>query len=306
MRKPIVVLGPQRPTPNLGRALDRLGARGPVALITAGWRHDEEDISPLVRDVARPTRHLPLYAWFEEVTHRHPDESARYRQRTRRVRAWKRGYRIRLHAAMAALVELDELALADPELYQSSLQAALAQIIALDAEVPATLLSLRATEPPWTRAPILGYRERVAEAFRTCDTVALAGGQVATLLNRLRFFGVGPLLREFWERGGNLVAWSAGAMVLTERVMLFYDHPPDGPGHPEVLDAGLGLIRDLTLFPAAAQRLDLDDARRRWRLLARLQGGRALGLANGDALQVDGALELLEGAVLDLAEGATQ
>lgn len=303
MRKPIVVLGPQRPAPNLGRALDRVGAKGPVALITAGWRHDEDDIEALARGVGRPTEHLPLYAWFEEVAQQHPEEARRYRDRTRRVRAWKKGYRIRLHASMQALVTLDELATADPELYQASLQAALGQIIALDAEVPATLAALRTSEPPWSREPVLSYRKRVEELFQRCDTVALAGGQVATLLNRLRFFGVGPLLRDFWERGGNLVAWSAGAMVLTERVMLFYDHPPDGPGHPEVLDAGLGLIRGLTLFPGAAQRLDLEDTRRRWRLIARLGGHRALGLANGDALQVGDEVELLEGSVLDLAQG---
>ena len=220
------------------------------------------------------------------------------------MRAWKKAYRIRLHAHMEALVRLDELAHGDPDLFSGPLRSALAQVIALDDEVPSTLASLRASEPPWSREPVLGYRQRVAEALERCDTVAIAGGQVATLLNRLRFFGLGSLLEDFWERGGNLVAWSAGAMVLTERVLLFYDHPPEGPGHPEVLDAGLGLIRGVTFFPGAAQRLDL-DARRRWRLIARLGRSRALGLANGDALRIDQDLELLEGSVLDLAEGVS-
>ena len=31
-----------------------------------------------------------------------------------------------------------------------------------------------------------------------------------------------------------VIAWSAGAMALTDRIVLFHDRSPQGPGHPEV------------------------------------------------------------------------
>jgi hypothetical protein len=77
------------------------------------------------------------------------------------------------------------------------------------------------------------------------------------LLNRLRLLGLEPLLRT-----RPVFAWSAGAMALGERVVLFHDTPPQGPGHPEVLDAGLGLFRGLTPLPHGDVRLRLEERNR--------------------------------------------
>jgi hypothetical protein len=55
------------------------------------------------------------------------------------------------------------------------------------------------------------------------------------------------------------VAWSAGAMVLTERVVLFHDDPPHGEPAAELLDAGLGLVRDIVALPDARRRLAMSD-----------------------------------------------
>jgi len=87
--------------------------------------------------------------------------------------------------------------------------------------------------------------------------VCIAGGHVAVLLNRLRLFDVQRLLR-----GKPVVAWSAGAMCLTERVVLFHDHPPQGAGNAEVFEAGLGLLRQTVLLPDARARLALQDPTR--------------------------------------------
>ena len=60
-----------------------------------------------------------------------------------------------------------------------------------------------------------------------------------------------------------VVAWSAGAMVLTERVVLFHDDPPHGAGIAEVLDVGLGLVpRRGRAARTRAAGSRLDDARR--------------------------------------------
>ena len=62
----------------------------------------------------------------------------------------------------------------------------------------------------------------------------IAGGHVASLLNRLKLFDVLGL-----AAGKPIFAWSAGAMVLTDRIVLFHDYPPYGSDIAQVLDAGL-------------------------------------------------------------------
>ena len=84
--------------------------------------------------------------------------------------------------------------------------------------------------------------------------MAIAGGHVAVLLNRMRLFDLAPLLA-----GKLVVAWSAGAMAVSERIVLFHDSPPQGPGNPEVFDAGLGLCTGVLPLPHADRRLRLED-----------------------------------------------
>ena len=73
-------------------------------------------------------------------------------------------------------------------------------------------------------------------------------------------------------------------MALSERVVLFYDDPPEGANEPEILDRGLGLLRDHTLFPNARRRLRVAD-KDRLRLLG-VRFGTCLGLENGAHLSV--------------------
>ena len=56
-----------------------------------------------------------------------------------------------------------------------------------------------------------------------------------------------------------VVAWSAGAMELTERVVLFHDREAQGASLTEVFDAGVGMIAGLVLLPHARRRLLTDD-----------------------------------------------
>src|SRR5437764_598914 len=76
-----------------------------------------------------------------------------------------------------------------------------------------------------------------AALIRRTSALAIAGGHVAVLLNRLRLFGILAL-----AEGRTIIAWSAGAMAVSDRIVLFHDSPPQGPGNPEVLGAGLGLF----------------------------------------------------------------
>ena len=53
-----------------------------------------------------------------------------------------------------------------------------------------------------------------------------------------------PILRR-----SPVIAWSAGAMALADRIVLFHDRSPHGPGHPEVYGSGLSVVRDVVLLP---------------------------------------------------------
>jgi peptidase E len=155
-------------------------------------------------------------------------------------------------------------------------------------------------------------RERAVEALSQARAIVLTGGHVAVLLNRLQFFGVDRILQELVAGGKPTVAWSAGAMVLTDRIVLFYDDPPDGPSYPELLDRGFGLVSNVVVLPHARQRLRLDDRVRVSSLASRFAPATCLGLENGAWLTRVGdrwknrgapgsALELRpDGSVLDL------
>jgi hypothetical protein len=115
----------------------------------------------------------------------------------------------------------------------------------------------------------------------------VAGGHVGVLADVLHLFNVAAALN-----GGSLViAWSAGAMALTDRIVLFHDRAPQGPGHPEVYGSGLSLLRDVVLLPHARARLLLDDAPRMAVFARRFAPARCVPLEAGTRIDVpaDGA-----------------
>ena len=95
----IHILGPQSPKPNLIEVVNHTVPDGPLAVINAGWRHDEDDLHALARDLQRPLLHLPLYRWFDELGQREPELSGLHRQRQKAIKAYKKVYRIQLKAA---------------------------------------------------------------------------------------------------------------------------------------------------------------------------------------------------------------
>src|SRR4029079_8073819 len=60
------------------------------------------------------------------------------------------------------------------------------------------------------------------------------------------------------RRGTQLVAMSAGAMVLCERVIVYDDHA-ETPRDFQLYDLGLALVRDIQLFPHCTERIQTDD-----------------------------------------------
>jgi cyanophycinase-like exopeptidase len=116
--------------------------------------------------------------------------------------------------------------------------------------------------------------------------LVIAGGHVGVLAEVLHLFNVAAALN-----GAPVIAWSAGAMALTDRIVLFHDRAPQGPGHPEVYGSGLSLLRDVVLLPHARARLRLPDTPRMAVLARRFAPARCVPLEAGTRIDVpaDGA-----------------
>ena len=84
---------------------------------------------------------------------------------------------------------------------------------------------------------IAEHRAEVGALLSDVAALVITGGHVGVLADVLHLFNVAASLRS------PVIAWSAGAMALTDRIVLFYDRAPQGPGHPEVFGSGLGVLR---------------------------------------------------------------
>jgi hypothetical protein len=277
------VLGPQHLSPNLRLGLTGLGIRGPLVSITAGWQEREGEIDELRAHVELPVRDLGLYARAEQVYADDPELAAAARERQERLQELQDLYRLRLAALMGALAELGTRSAASRAVRHAR-RAALGDVRRLDRQH----LAATATEHdrfarrwrPAERPGLAAHARTLAHAITGADAVVVAGGHVAVLLNRLRLFGLGELLRQ-----RPLVAWSAGAMALSERVVLFHDRPPQGAAHAEVLEPGLGLIRGIVALPHAHARLALDEPARVAEFARRFAPARCLALEHGSLVR---------------------
>jgi peptidase E len=136
---------------------------------------------------------------------------------------------------------------------------------------------------PLERPVVARHRGQLEELLESCTAFAVAGGHVAVLLNRLRLFGIAPLVR-----GRPVFAWSAGAMVLGERVVLFHDDPPQGRGDAEVLESGLGLYSGVLPLPHARHRLRLGETTRVGLFAQRFAEQQCVAMDEGAELAWDG------------------
>jgi hypothetical protein len=281
----VTLLGPQVRDPNLGEMLRKLALPGPYVAITAGWQEREGEIDELRQHVGSAVQDLQLYARTEEVFAQDAQLRVAHRQRQARLHEMQEIYRLRLgHAQRAA----DELLArdGDPAVMRPARRQAIAVLRRLDL---AHLHAIRRVHAEfataWTPLERPAVQAAVTEVRRHIEAagaVFIAGGHVAVLLNRLRLLGGEKLLR-----GKPVVAWSAGAMVACEGVVLFHDHPPQGASDPEVLDAGLGLVRNVLVFPHAQTRLRLHDSTRVALMARRFAPAQCLTLDAGSCLHFD-------------------
>lgn len=282
----VVLLGPQRPVPDVGVVVAGLGEPGPVALVTAGWQEWEED-DALVRDTLGPGAfNLRLYGRAEAVWREDPELAQGHRRLQDDVRLLRRAYNVRLARAMDAWIELLGLP-GSAEVLDGERERALAAVRELDRQHADRVGDLRESfyrrYDPILRASVGRQRDEVRRALEHVRVVVVVGGHVPALLNRLRLFGVDQLLE-----GKVVVACSGGAMALAHQVVLFHDSPPWGPGHAEMGEVGLGLFPGVVALPHGSARLRLDDPGRVSRMARRFAPDVCVVLDPGARLDWDG------------------
>lgn len=257
MHRSLTLLGPQRHRPTLASVFDELGLDGPIAAVTAGWQEREAEVEEMRTHLGRPVVNLLLHFRGEQLFAADPRFAAAYRARQERLRRLQELYRLRLDPTVGAARKLFQRR-GDPELLVPERRSAVAAVRALDSHHLRRIRRLhREFEErfePHRRPSLDRHRHELRRLLEGTAGLAIAGGHVAVLLNRLRLFGVLELAPEL-----PVVAWSAGAMALAEKVVLFHDSPPQGAGNAEVLEAGLGLFDDVLPLPHASKRLRLAD-----------------------------------------------
>jgi hypothetical protein len=262
----VVLLGAQRFDPTLVEAITELGVKGKIATITCGWQEREDDDEDLREHLEGRGVNLGLHARGEDVFRKDKELEAAHRERQTALRHRQDFYRIRLEHALAAQHVIDQRA-APVDILEDEARTSIDAIRNIDAlHLEGCTRERRefdAAFRPDERPAVAQHRAEIAAIVKDCEAIAIAGGHVASLLNRLRLFGIGEL-----ARGKTVFAWCAGAMAVSERVVLFHDSPPQGPGAAEVLDAGLGFVGDVVVLPQPEFRLKLGD-RPRLKVLAR-------------------------------------
>jgi len=286
----VILLGPQRrPTVDAVARYHTLGVSGPVAVVTAGWQEREPDDAELIRLLGGRAVNLALYRRWLDVQDRDPGYFAAERLLAETLAELQDLYLLRLDYALRAVYALQRRS---GGFAAEALDVAMAAVRELDAahlrRVNGARLEFIQRWPPHDRPVIAEHRAEVSALLAGASAVVIAGGHVGVLAGVLHLFNVGAALPS--TAGGPLVAaWSAGAMALTDRIVLFHDRAPQGPGHPEVYASGLSVVRDAVLLPHARARLLLDDAPRMAVFARRFGPARCILLESGTRIEIGGA-----------------
>ncbi|MGY1702151.1 hypothetical protein [Geodermatophilus sp. SYSU D00766] len=278
MAPSITLLGPQR-RPTLDRVLSSLGVTGPVAVVNAGWQERESDDAEILALAGERATNLRLFTRWVDVLRADPEYAEAEREHRQFLDELRQLYLIRLDHALQA--EAAVTARTDGHAHTLAMAAtdALEAVRLLDATHLARVQELHDTfYGTWeleSRGPIAGHRAEVRDLLSTAECLVVAGGHVGELVRLVHLFHLAPHLPP------TVVAWSAGAMALTDRVVLFHDRAAQGASPTEVFDAGIGVIPGLVLLPHARRRLLTDDVLRMSALARRFAPAPCLVLDDG-------------------------
>ncbi len=290
-------MGTQRPNVPLAPEIAGLHREGPIAAITCGLREREDEDDGLRELFDAELINLQLRRRKQEVFDHDPELAEATHRRQRLLRHKQDFYRIRLQHELAAHRIIQSRS-APRDVREEEEAASLAALQRLDEYHIECCREIHARFEdelkPGQRDPVARHRDEIRSILERCSSVAISGGHVATIYNRLLFFGLADALHDHV-----LFAWSAGAMAVSDRIVLYHDDPPQGSGAAEILSEGLGLIPGLVVLPEPEKRLSADRkrvevfaSRFRPRRSFALTAGSALTWQDGQVTRTSGIFEL--------------
>ena len=287
-----VLLGPQRFRMTAGTVARGVAPEGTVATVTAGWRDREKDDAELDQVLGGRSRNLHLFTRLGHVVRHDRTFASAASAYNRAVDEASELYTLRLQHSLDAVYAISRRGSrsARGDLVDSSLRAGLQSVRDIDAWFLWVLAELegelRADGGVDTSDVIAQHRTEIAEILSGASLLAIAGGHVAYLSRCLRLFAVEP------PSHLPVMGWSAGAMVLTDLIVLYNDRGPEGVRPSEVWDRGLGRVHGVVAMPHARRRLQLDDTDRNTVLAHRYAPARVVLLDDGGKVVIgdDGAL----------------
>ncbi|MGN6795585.1 MAG: hypothetical protein ACTHJW_24605 [Streptosporangiaceae bacterium] len=279
----MTLLGPQR-RPTVDAVAASLPPDQTVATISAGWQERENDDAELSRLLGSRDVNLQLHWRWRDVQERDQDFAATEHRLAEVLEELQALYLLRLDQELRAVYAIQRRAGAD-RLRAEVLAESIGTVQDLDASHLRRVDEVRGEFyqrlRPHNRPVIASHRAEVARLLGDCSALVVTGGHVGVLADVLHLFNVAAALRS------PVIAWSAGAMALTERIVLFHDRSAHGPGHPEVYGSGLSLLRGIVPLPHARARLLLDDRPRMAVFARRLVPAQCVLLEAGSRIDID-------------------
>ena len=271
--------------------LSSLGVDGPVAVVNAGWQERESDDAEILSLAGEQAVNLRLFARWMDALRADPEYAAAEREHRQVLDELRQLYLIRLDHALQAESAVSARTDGRPHTLAMASADALEAVQLLDATHLARVGAAArrtSTGPGGWRSGARSPRTaaRCVSLLSTAQCLVVAGGHVGELIRVLHLFHVSPHLPP------RVVAWSAGAMALTPRVVLFHDRAAQGASLTEVFDAGIGVVPGLVLLPHARRRLLTDDVLRMSGLARRFAPDSCLVMDDGVRVDLgpDGAL----------------
>ncbi|MGH8892154.1 MAG: hypothetical protein ACRDWY_02430 [Actinomycetes bacterium] len=288
----VTVLGPQR-RPTLDQVVRALDVTGQIVTVTAGWQERERDDAELQALLGGRGVNLGLYARWLDVLERDREYATAEAEHRAVLDELQQLYIGQLDHALRAMYTVLQRAGGRPRTTEAATVDALAVVRLVDrnhhARVRAAHQAFYGAWRPEERPVVAEHRDEVRQVLAPTAGLVVAGGHVGVLVRVLHLFHVAPVIP------ATVVAWSAGAMALTDTVVLFHDLAPQRPAHAEIYDDGLGLIGGVVLLPHARRRLRVDDRTRMSVLARRFAPARCVVLDDGVRHDLTSGGELPQG-----------
>ncbi len=294
----ITLMGP-RPRPHLQQALRDLDPEALVAIVTAGWQEREVDDGELRELVGLPTVNLGLHARWLAVHEEDREYAHAEREHEAALAELRQLYLVQLDHALSAAYDVARRSDARPRLRDRALTDSLRVVQLVDEQHLQRIAEFQQhfyeAWRPQERPAVARHRDEIQHLLAGSSALAIAGGHVGELARVLHLFHLAPHLPP------RVLAWSAGAMALTERVVLFHDFVPHGVAQTEVYGEGIGVVHGVVALPHARRRLRVVDPIRMSVLARRFAPARCLVLddSTGVSLDEEGGLPP-DARVLDL------